>query len=107
MDYAFSSLLSGKDLSTGKVLPGFLGNMNAGFSKTDMVRLKGLVDETRILTVNLIKNVELEEKDNTDPKLEKSLDFLEERDMAVARVYEHTIIQLGRLLELGNFSQSL
>ncbi|POS88011.1 hypothetical protein EPUL_000383, partial [Erysiphe pulchra] len=105
MDHAFSSLLNGKDLLTCETLPSFLENMNAGFSKTDMVRLKGLVEETRILIVNIMKNVELEEKDNIDPQLEKSLDFLEDRDMDVARVYEHTIIQLGRLLELDNFSQ--
>ncbi|RKF60621.1 Uncharacterized protein OnM2_049005 [Erysiphe neolycopersici] len=107
MDHTFSSLLNGKDLLTGEVLPGFLGKMNSGFSKTDMVRLKGLVEETRILIVNLMKNMKPEEKDDTDPQLEKSFDFLEDSDMDVARVYEHTIIQLGSLLELDNFSQGL
>ncbi|KHJ34642.1 putative meiotic recombination protein dmc1 [Erysiphe necator] len=101
MDHAFSSLLKAEDIVTGEALPGFSGSMNVGFSKTDMVRLKGLVEETRVLVVNLMGYMELEE-DKTDPQTETSMDSFENCDMDVARVYEHTIVQLEKLLELSN-----
>ncbi|KAF1944707.1 hypothetical protein EJ02DRAFT_340476 [Clathrospora elynae] len=46
LDYAFSSLLTGLDTATGKSLPGF--ETGRTVSTTDKVRLKGIVDRTRL-----------------------------------------------------------
>ncbi|KAI1455620.1 hypothetical protein F4805DRAFT_267271 [Annulohypoxylon moriforme] len=48
LDHCFASLLVGRDLKSGDLLPGFQGNGRA-FTRTDMVRCKSLTDETRML----------------------------------------------------------
>lgn len=51
LDYAFSSLLKGRDSTTGEFLPGF--EHGRSVSMTDKVRLKGIVDRTRITVVQI------------------------------------------------------
>ncbi len=51
LDHAFSSLLKGEDSQTGEILPGFEGGMKKGMSKTDMVRAKNLIQDTRVKVV--------------------------------------------------------
>ncbi|KNG51971.1 hypothetical protein TW65_00986 [Stemphylium lycopersici] len=46
LDYAFSSLLTGHDTATGDLLAGFEGGRRV--TTTDKVRLKGIVDRTRL-----------------------------------------------------------
>lgn len=46
LDFAFSSLLTGHDAATGDFLPGF--EHGRSVSTTDKVRLKGVVDRTRL-----------------------------------------------------------
>ncbi|KAF3002666.1 hypothetical protein E8E13_009615 [Curvularia kusanoi] len=51
-DYAFSSLLSGHDSASGSVLPGF--EQGRRVATTDKVRLKGIVDRTRLTVVKAL-----------------------------------------------------
>ncbi|KAF1926262.1 uncharacterized protein M421DRAFT_67985 [Didymella exigua CBS 183.55] len=52
LDYAFSSLLTGRDSSTGETLPGF--EAGRSIATTDKVRLKGIVDRTRLTVVRTL-----------------------------------------------------
>jgi hypothetical protein len=52
LDYAFSSLLTGHDFSTGETLPGFEAGRTV--FTTDKVRLKGIVDRTRLTVVRVM-----------------------------------------------------
>ncbi|RYP02562.1 hypothetical protein DL764_005757 [Monosporascus ibericus] len=49
LDHCFASLLVGRDVKTRDPLPGFQRGLDAGLSRTDMVRLKSIADETRML----------------------------------------------------------
>ncbi|KAI8933799.1 hypothetical protein NX059_009506 [Plenodomus lindquistii] len=49
LDFAFSSLLTGRELETGEWLPGF--ETGRKVSTTEKVRLKGVVDRTRLAVV--------------------------------------------------------
>ncbi|KAF3032022.1 hypothetical protein E8E12_000684 [Didymella heteroderae] len=52
LDYAFSSLLTGHDSSSGDALPGFSAGRSV--ATTDKVRLKGIVDRTRLTVVRVL-----------------------------------------------------
>ncbi|OSS52838.1 hypothetical protein B5807_01964 [Epicoccum nigrum] len=52
LDYAFSSLLAGRDAATGELLPGF--EAGRAVATTDKVRLKGIVDRTRLTVVRVL-----------------------------------------------------
>ena len=52
LDYAFSSLLTGHDSSSGETLPGF--EAGRSIATTDKVRLKGIVDRTRLTVVRVL-----------------------------------------------------
>src|ERR1700761_7075744 len=54
LDTAFASLLQGRNVETGEALPGFeRGKM---VSTTEKVRIKSLVDQTRIVVVKAIRD---------------------------------------------------
>ncbi|KAI1463912.1 uncharacterized protein F4812DRAFT_226608 [Daldinia caldariorum] len=53
LDHCFASLLIGRDIKSGDSLPGFQGN-GRGLTRTDMVRCKSLVDETRMLVAMIM-----------------------------------------------------
>jgi len=111
LDHAFASLLIGEDTVTSEILPGFATGKRAGMSRTDMVRCKSLVNETRVLIVEVMSKGEVEAEDEsitesgteTDAMsidMESAWDADEDKhNMDVARVYEKTILQLGELLE--------
>ncbi|KAJ4309672.1 hypothetical protein N0V94_008822 [Neodidymelliopsis sp. IMI 364377] len=52
LDYAFSSLLTGHNTATGEALPGF--ETGRTVATTDKVRLKGIVDRTRLSVVRVL-----------------------------------------------------
>jgi hypothetical protein len=52
LDYAFTSLLTGDDAATGARLPGFESGRTV--STTDKVRLKGIVDRTRLTVARVM-----------------------------------------------------
>jgi hypothetical protein len=65
LDYAFSSLLTGRDSSSGETLPGF--NAGRSVATTDKVRLKGIVDRTRLTVVRVLSGESVVgEEEDTD-----------------------------------------
>jgi len=109
LDHAFSSLLRGEDSLSGEILPGFEGGRSRGMSRTDMVRIKSLVESTRVIIVDVMsKEIEVEEsvaeESEMETDAETEMDWDQEEgnhDMDVARVYEATIMQLGEMLSGG------
>ncbi|SMQ49748.1 unnamed protein product [Zymoseptoria tritici ST99CH_3D1] len=118
LDHAFASLLQGRDVETGERLPGFEGIR--GVSGTEKVRIRSLVERTRVNIVEAFKKGEFEvedkeEKDedrmdtDTDGELvlEGGEDDMDEEeddsfDMQIARVYDKTVVELGDSLEQPN-----
>jgi hypothetical protein len=119
LDEAFSSLLTGHDTGTGEPLPGF--DNRKSVSTTDKVRLKGIVDRTRLTVVRALSgdSVVGEGSDAGDPMdtdIESDLpqhqgtvkfegfddDDDEEEDESeehsIGSVYEKTIGELGDVL---------
>lgn len=101
MDYAFSSLLKGKDFATGHDLPGFSSDRRAGFTKTDMVRLQNLVQKTRVLIVTLMGDDVQENNTHADTKTEPG--YVEPCDISLAGVYQCTLTQLGETLDSDGY----
>ncbi|CAK3943973.1 Hypothetical predicted protein [Lecanosticta acicola] len=116
LDHAFASLLQGRDVDTGEALPGFTGGR--AVSGTEKVRIRSLVERTRIKVVETFKRgdfeyeepekeeTEDEDKMDTDTDLEGALvlegddadageDEDESFDMSIARVYDRTMVELG------------
>ena len=117
LDHCFASLLSGEDIETHEALPGFENGPRAGMSRTDMVRCRSLVEQSRIIIVDVMTRrrngedgVQEEEETNDEEEEESGPDGPdrpgggawneEEEDlyMDVARVYEHTLVKLGDTL---------
>ncbi|OAL47206.1 hypothetical protein IQ07DRAFT_476895, partial [Pyrenochaeta sp. DS3sAY3a] len=123
LDYAFASLLLGRDLATGELLSGF--EHDRSMSTTDKVRLKGIVDRTRLVVVRVMAIASVDGDDDipepmdTDTETEQEAgasrqggtvsfegfenndsdeedDEWEERN--IASVYEKTIGELGDVL---------
>ncbi|RYP55861.1 hypothetical protein DL769_010044 [Monosporascus sp. CRB-8-3] len=65
LDHCFASLLVGRDVKTWDPLPGFQRGLDAGLSRTDMVRLKSIADETRML-VAVVMSGEADVEDDSD-----------------------------------------
>lgn len=115
LDLAFSSLLRGVDILTGVMLAGFETG-RARPSTTEKVRMRGLVERTRVAVVEVAgkggSTVESasETKSQADTEDESMADDSETLEalldgghgrweMEVARVYERTIVELGVSLE--------
>ncbi|KAI1767360.1 hypothetical protein GGR53DRAFT_482267 [Hypoxylon sp. FL1150] len=58
LDHCFSSLIVGRDVKSGDPLPGFekRGYATVGFTRTDMVRCKSIVDDTRMLVAMVMSD---------------------------------------------------
>ncbi|KAK5114002.1 hypothetical protein LTR62_003125 [Meristemomyces frigidus] len=119
LDHCFASLIQGRDIETDQQLPSFFGQKV--MSDTEKVRIRSLVERTRVAIVEAFKKGEFEEESggemqqsgddedvdmDTDGELvlEGSLSrFGEEEedsiDMQLARVYDRTIQELGGSLE--------
>ncbi|KAK2600179.1 hypothetical protein QQS21_005050 [Conoideocrella luteorostrata] len=120
LDHCFASLLCGQDIETKETLPGFENGLRSGMTTTDMVRCRSLVEQTRVLIVEVLRNGDVDEEESDDDEEEDSSageergygdeagfrwDVDEERmHMDTARIYENTIVQLGERLgdPLGN-----
>ncbi|KAF2180396.1 hypothetical protein K469DRAFT_714775 [Zopfia rhizophila CBS 207.26] len=110
MDHAFSSLLQGKDIDAGEQLPGFENGWRV--SMTEKVRLKSLVDRTRLIVVEaLSEDRKVEEDDEVETEEEEMDDGVgvgngnglgdmeeDEEEWGIGKVYERTIGELGELL---------
>lgn len=119
LDHCFASLIQGRDVDTGERLPGFEGRR--GVSGTEKVRIRSLVERTRVGVVEAFKRgefefegEELEEEvgeDEMDMDTEMDGELVlegadlqgaeeeESYDMQLARVYDRTIQELGDSLE--------
>jgi len=107
LDTAFASLLTGKDLETGDALPGFANRR--GLSGTEKVRIKSLVERTRVAVVEVMKKGEYEEDNAEDDATEDEDDSNDMADidydastdyaMEVAKVYDKTLVELGDTLD--------
>lgn len=105
---AFSSLLQGHDLDSGDVLPGF--ETGRGLSTTQKVRIKSLVERTRVIVVDAMRGADSievyesddeEGQDNDDDDDEDDMDDVEEvgqLEMEIAKVYDRTLVELGDTL---------
>jgi len=119
-DRVFASLLQGRDVETGEGLPGFENRI--GLSGTEKVRMRSLVERTRVAVVEAFKSGEFafeEAEDNlgedaSDVDMDGELvldggdgddgDEYEDDswDMQLARVYDLTMVELGDSLEAPN-----
>ena len=122
IDIAFSSLLQGRDVETGEVLPGFEGGSRK-VSQTEKVRIKGVVERTRVSVVavagkgaesvdGIAQDNPVDDSNQEDVSIGLTTEDEEEDgdvsmdgggghrswEMEVARVYERTIIELGDTL---------
>lgn len=125
LDFAFASLMVGRDVESGEALPGFEGGGRKGVvSGTEKVRIRSLVERTRVGVVEAFKKGEFEldgEDDDDDDGDRMDLDtetdgegglILEgddheeepedSLDMQIARVYDRTMVELGDSLEEPN-----
>lgn len=118
LDHCFASLLQGRDVESGVTLPGF--EMGRGVSGTEKVRVRSLVERTRVDVLEALKRGEFEEEGDEDGERERMetddedglvleggddvVDEGEEEtwDMQLARVYDRTIVELGDSLEAPN-----
>ncbi|KAG9242660.1 hypothetical protein BJ878DRAFT_445041 [Calycina marina] len=105
LDHAFTSLLNGQDSIAGETLPGSDPGRTAGLSKTDMVRINGIAQSTRVAAVEAMsKGVEEEPQELSDSDAHSEVDDwsteedVDENDMKVATVYQDTITALGEIL---------
>ena len=116
LDIAFSSLLEGVNVETGENLPGFEGGRGK-LSTTEKVRLRGLVERTRVAIVEVAGKGGSVTGESRFSQTEAEYDTMTEGDdvmidydldrgdggweMEVARVYERTIVNLGQSLDMA------
>ncbi|KFG84919.1 meiotic recombination protein DMC1 [Metarhizium anisopliae] len=119
LDHCFASLLRGQDMDTNETLPGFENGLRAGMTTTDMVRCRSLVEQTRVLIVEVLSSGDVDDEDDEEEEEDTDMDMdggesaaeaggnrtptpwdiEEERlHMDAARIYENTIVQLGERL---------
>ncbi|KAI9797190.1 MAG: Ribosomal RNA-processing protein 7 [Piccolia ochrophora] len=116
-DLAFASLLQGHDVDSGDPLPGF--ETGKGVSMTEKVRIKSLVERTRVTVVQVMRSGEIVEdesaastEDVTDDDPDNEDDDMNDDvgvgdaegtrwDMEIARVYDQTMVELRDLQGLG------
>ncbi|ROV87180.1 hypothetical protein VMCG_10653 [Cytospora schulzeri] len=63
LDYCFASLLAGQDIDTKETLPGFENGVRGVMTKTDMVRCKSIVEQTRVVVTEIMTKQPQEEAD--------------------------------------------
>ena len=124
LDHAFASLLQGKDVKSGERLPGF--DNRRGVSGTEKVRIRSLIERTRRSVMESLKSGELDDTYESDQEGETDQSEMDVDDdlegelilegdgpyapgqeeesweMQIARVYDHTMVELGDSLETPN-----
>jgi len=124
LDHCFASLLAGQDLDSKEPLPGFENGLRGGMSRTHMVRCKSIVQDTRVVIIDVM-NEEPEEEEDAAGAGQRATEDESDRDgptdwskvslsklvdeeeddnpvyMEMARVYEKTLVQLGETLMEG------
>lgn len=113
LDHCFASLLCGQDLNTRETLPGFQNGLRGGMTITDMVRCRSLVEQSRVLMVEVMSSGDADDEESetesgTDGEMDTDTDDLgpstwdgevdeeeEQLHLDAARVYENTIVHLN------------
>lgn len=118
LDHCFASLLCGEDVTTKESLPGFENGLRGGMTTTDMVRCRSLVEQSRVLMVEVMSSGDGDDEDTvngsdteddmgedtetegTDGKWDSLLedDGQAKVHLDAARVYENTIVRLNERL---------
>lgn len=117
IDLALYSLLQGTNAESGEMLPGLEGS-RVKLSTTEKVRMRGLVERTRVAVVEVAGKgesiadtgsvaqtdddftVESLDDDNADAMEGLQVEGNHGRwEMEIARVYEKTIVELGMALD--------
>jgi hypothetical protein len=105
LDSAFASLIQGKDVETGEPLPSMSGRK--GMTGTEKVRIKSLVERTRVTVVEVMNKGDYEEDVDEEAETEDENDGMGDYDydagtdfaMEIAKVYDKTLVELGDSLE--------
>jgi len=107
MDHAFASLLRGQDIETGERLPGF--DLGRKVSTTEKVRIKSLIERTRVSVTNAMSKGDFEE--DTEPTtpdeegdlildaVEEDVSESEDYTMQTAKVYDRTLVEIGSTMD--------
>ncbi|KAK7739190.1 hypothetical protein SLS53_005827 [Cytospora paraplurivora] len=66
LDHCFASLLAGQDAETRETLPGFENGARGVITRTDMVRCKSIVEQTRVVVTELMTRQPQEEEEDDD-----------------------------------------
>ena len=108
LDHTFAGLLQGHDVESGEKLPGF--ERGRGISGTEKVRIRSLVERTRVSVTESMNRAEFVETDadqtedehvsGSDEGLDVCGDDLHDDradawDFLLARVYDRTLVELG------------
>jgi len=106
LDYAFASLIQGRDVDSGDLLPGC--ERGSGVSGTGKVRIKSIIERTRVVVVEAMSTGEYEQEEGevdaesgneTDDDMgDYDVDDAADFDMEIARVYDRTLVELGDTL---------
>lgn len=121
--------MAGQDIDSKETLPGFENGIRGVVTKTDMVRCKSIVEQTRVVIVDVMskqpdENGGSDESETEEEETEKEITEAEtdtegnysaaestgfvdpnwedpddELHMDVARVYEKTLVQLGEVMD--------
>ncbi|KAL8766502.1 MAG: hypothetical protein Q9209_006718 [Squamulea sp. 1 TL-2023] len=120
LDLVFASLLKGISVETGEPLPGFETGRSRP-SITEKVRMRGIVEKTRIAVVEVAgkdgsfadvstvsQSIMTDTEDDFNMTTEdEDMDVWEDEnshrrwEMDIARVYERTIVELGMALDVS------
>ncbi|KAF4450641.1 meiotic recombination protein dmc1 [Fusarium austroafricanum] len=113
LDHCFASLLSGQDIETHETLPGFENGLRGGMTTTEMIRCRSLVDQCRVLMVEVMRDPAEDEEEDEEAETDTDTDAegpgirgwgsVEDDDemmlqLDAARVFEKTIVQLNERL---------
>ncbi|KAF4499262.1 meiotic recombination dmc1 [Fusarium agapanthi] len=113
LDHSFASLLSGQDIETHETLPGFENGLRGGMTTTEMIRCRSLVDQCRVLMVEVMRDPAEEDEEDEEAETDTDTDAeepgikgwggVEDDDemmlqLDAARVFEKTIVQLNERL---------
>ena len=124
LDVAFYSLLNCANTGTGVMLPGY---GRGKLSTTEKVRMRGLVERTRLAVVEVAgkggsvdgidsvvqPSVDTEDEFTTNEETDDDIDDMEAMqvngnhgrwEMEIARVYEKTIVELGVSLDIAGMN---
>lgn len=78
LDFCFASLLSGQDADSKETLPGFENGIRGVMTKTHMVRCKSIVEQTRVVVVEVMNRQtgpeELENEDDDEDETDTEME---------------------------------